>query len=172
MTKSPTFTLPDMPVCEAIRQCRPTMTLCAICTRLSILVPSPMMVSRVEPRSIVRICTDFDVVLDDDAARLRDFLMALRTGQIAKAVLTDARARIDDDAIANQGMQDCSAGANRTVAPDADIRPDHRACSNHSAGADLGVRPDDSERIEGYAGFETRRGMDMSVDAAPALPEQ
>src|SRR5208282_1194574 len=53
MTKSPTFTLPDMPVCEAIRQCRPIETLCAICTRLSILVPSPMMVSRVEPRSIV-----------------------------------------------------------------------------------------------------------------------
>ena len=42
-----------MPVCEAIRQWRPTETLCAICTRLSIFVPSPMTVSRVEPRSIV-----------------------------------------------------------------------------------------------------------------------
>ena len=49
---------------------------------------------------------DFDVVLDDDAAGLRDFLMALRRRQIAKAVLADAGASMDDDAIADQGMRD------------------------------------------------------------------
>src|SRR5271156_2843574 len=55
ITKSPTSELPDMPTCPAIKQCRPMRTLCAICTRLSILVPSPMTVSRVEPRSIVQL---------------------------------------------------------------------------------------------------------------------
>ena len=50
---SPTVTLPDMPTCETIRQCRPIETLCPICTRLSILVPSPMTVSRVAPRSML-----------------------------------------------------------------------------------------------------------------------
>src|SRR5580704_10380055 len=53
VTKSPTVTLPAMPVCAAIRQCRPMLTLWAICTRLSILLPSPIIVSRIEPRSMV-----------------------------------------------------------------------------------------------------------------------
>ena len=38
-----------MPTCETIRQFLPMETLCPICTRLSILVPSPMIVSRVAP---------------------------------------------------------------------------------------------------------------------------
>src|ERR1700728_562623 len=35
-----------------------------------------------------RVGADFHVVLNDDAAGLRDFLMAARTGEIAEAILT------------------------------------------------------------------------------------
>ena len=45
---------------------------------------------------------DFHVVLNDDAAGLRDFLMALRARQIAEAVLPDAGTGMDDHAIADQ----------------------------------------------------------------------
>ena len=69
-----------------------------------------------------RVGADLDVVLDDDAARLRDFLMALRTWQIAEAVLADTSAGMDDHAIPDQRMQHRGAGADRAVASDADIR--------------------------------------------------
>ena len=48
---------------------------------------------------------DLDVILNDDPAGLRNFLMASRRRQIAEAVLADARAGMDDHAIADQGMQ-------------------------------------------------------------------
>src|SRR3989344_2892768 len=50
---SPIATLPEMPVWAAMTQFRPTRTLWAICTRLSILVFSPIAVSSNAPRSIV-----------------------------------------------------------------------------------------------------------------------
>src|SRR5262249_6669271 len=53
MTRSSITTLPEMPHCETMMQWRPIITLCPICTRLSILVPSPMTVSRMPPRSMV-----------------------------------------------------------------------------------------------------------------------
>ena len=61
---------------------------------------------------------DLDVVLNDDAASLRDFLMPLRTRKIAEPVLTDARAGMNDDAIADQGAEHRGAGADRAVASD------------------------------------------------------
>ena len=42
-TKSPSSAEPAMPLWATITQCRPMTTLWAICTRLSIFVPSPMM---------------------------------------------------------------------------------------------------------------------------------
>ena len=52
-------------------------TLCAICTRLSIFVPSPMTVSPKAPRSIVTAGADFHFVLHDHAAELRNLDVAL-----------------------------------------------------------------------------------------------
>ena len=74
----PIVTLPEMPICATITQCRPIATLWAIWTRLSILVPSPITVSRLAPRSIVRVGADLDIVLDDDAADLRHLDVACR----------------------------------------------------------------------------------------------
>ena len=70
-----------------------------------------------------RVGADFHVVLDDDAPGLRNFLMPLRTRQIAEAVLADTGAGMDDDAIADQRVQDRGAGADRAVASDATPGP-------------------------------------------------
>jgi hypothetical protein len=45
--------LPEIPTCATMMQWRPTITLCPICTRLSILLPSPMRVLSVVARSMV-----------------------------------------------------------------------------------------------------------------------
>src|SRR5712672_730125 len=52
-TLSPIVRLPASPIWAASRQCRPIVTLWPIWTWLSILVPSPMTVSRRLPRSMV-----------------------------------------------------------------------------------------------------------------------
>ena len=69
---------------------------------------------------------DLDVVLDDDAADLRHLRDARAApGTIAEAVLADARAGMDDDAVADQRMHQRGAGADRAVAADAHAGPDH-----------------------------------------------
>src|SRR5690606_34570285 len=50
---SPTVVLPEIPTWEIRITCRPIRSLCPTCTRLSILVPSPIIVLPIEPRSIV-----------------------------------------------------------------------------------------------------------------------
>ncbi len=160
-----------MPTWAAIKQCRPIETLCAIWTRLSILVPSPIVVSRVAAAIDRRVGADLDIVLDDDAAGLRNLLMALRTWQIAETVLADAGAGMDDHAIADQRMQDRGAGTDRAAAPDADIRTDNRAGRDQRAGADFGARSDDRHRIDGDAGFEARGWMHLRRRGArPVVP--
>src|SRR6202171_4983322 len=73
-----------------------------------------------------RIGADLHVVLDDDAAGLRNLLMSPRARQIAEAVLPDTDTRMDDDAIADQGMLDRRAGADGAVAADGGGRADPR----------------------------------------------
>ena len=53
-----------------------------------------------------RVGSDFDVVLNDGPSGLRDFLVSLRRPQIAEPVLPDADAGMDDDAVADQCIQD------------------------------------------------------------------
>ena len=62
--------------------------------RLSILVPSPMIVSLSAPRSIGScVGADLDVVLDDDTADLRHFQVAGGAHGETEAVLADAERR-------------------------------------------------------------------------------
>ena len=49
---SPTVVEPEMPTCETMKPLRPICTLCPICARLSILVPSPMRVTSSTARSM------------------------------------------------------------------------------------------------------------------------
>ena len=52
---------------------------------------------------------DLDVVLDDDPADLRHFQVAARAHCEAEAVLPDAHAGMDNDAVADQRVGDCCA---------------------------------------------------------------
>ncbi len=77
--------------------------------------------------------TDLDVVLDDHTPDLRDFEVAIGAHEIAEAVLPDAAARMNDDAVADQRVEDRRAGADRAVAPDMHARSDDRGRADHRA---------------------------------------
>ena len=104
-------TLPEIPTCPARMQCRPIVTLWPIWTRLSILLPSPITVSRMLPRSIVVLAPISTSSWMMTRPTCGIFCVALRAGNIAVAVLADPHAGMDDDAVADQRMGDRGAGA-------------------------------------------------------------
>jgi hypothetical protein len=115
---------------------------------------------------------DLDVILDDDAAGLRNFLMTPPRRQKAKSVLADADAGMDNDAVADQGVKDRRMRADGAVPADANVRPDHRARANQGAASDLGARADHRERIDDHIGFEARGRIDLRARRAPDGAEQ
>lgn len=54
---------------------------------------------------------DLDIVADDDIAELRHLQMTVRACDESKAVLSNLRARMDDDPIADCRVSDDDAGA-------------------------------------------------------------
>ena len=124
-----------MPTCATITQCLPMVTLWAICTRLSIFVPSPISVSRPLPRSM-RVGADLDVVADDHAPELRHLEMALRPHREAEPILPDAHAGVEDDPVTEHYVRQAHMGGDRAVPTDA------HTLSNHAAGADPRARSD------------------------------
>ena len=106
---------------------------------------------------------DFHIVLDDDAADLRDFKTASAAHHEAKAILADLAAAMNDDPIADQGVADRGAGADRAVAADPDLGTDHAVGAYHRAGADLGARPDDRAGFQRDAAFQARGRMHMGA---------
>src|ERR1700761_2422954 len=83
---------------------------------------------------------DLDIILDDDAPGLRNFLMPFRTRQITETVLTDASARMNDDTVADQNVCDRCASPDRAVAPNTDVGADNGAGSDQRPCADFGSR--------------------------------
>src|SRR5262245_30873676 len=71
---------------------------------------------------------DFHVIVDDHPADLGDLEMTLRPHGKAKAVLADAHARVQDHAVADDGVRQ------------ADPRSDVAALAHHDAVADEGTR--------------------------------
>ena len=116
---------------------------------------------------------DLDVVLDDDAADLRDLAVAARAQQIAEAVLTDAAAGMDDDAVADQRVDDGRARADRR-SRGRSARPgrSRQSGADHGAGADLGARTDHRAGIDRDAAFEPRRRMHQRARRDAARLEQ
>ena len=81
------------------------VTLCAICTRLSILVPAAN--DRRPKRAPVNrhVGPDFHVVVDDDQADLRHFAMDARVKHVAESIRADHRPGMNADALANLGQR-------------------------------------------------------------------
>src|SRR5579863_9155874 len=101
--------------------------------------------------------TDLDAVLDDDTAGLRNLQLRGVFG-IAKTVLTDPAAGMNDHAIADQRVRDRATGADPAVAADRDVRTDHRVGGDQSPCTDFDARSDDGSGIDGDIAFELGRG--------------
>src|SRR5262249_55039355 len=71
-----------------------------------------------------RVGADLDGVLDDHAPRLRDLDRFALARKKAESVLTDPAARMDDDAVSDQGVHDRGTGPDRAMPADAHARPD------------------------------------------------
>src|SRR6185369_16861547 len=80
--------------------------------------------------------SDFDVVLDDNAANLRHFKMSLSPHHKAEPVLPYVASRMYNDLVANEGVADHRIGADRTITADPHSGADHRICSNDRSAAD------------------------------------
>ncbi len=108
-------------------------------------------------------CADFHIVLDDDAPDLRDLEIAFAVHHEAEAILPNLAAGMNDDPIADQGIADRSAGADRAIASDPDFGADHAVGTYHGTGADLGARPDDRAGFQRDAVFQARSRMHMDA---------
>ena len=117
-------------------QCRPIVQLWPICTRLSILVPSPITVSPLPPRSIVVLAPISTLSWMMTRPSCGTLTWPLGARLVAKAVLPDVAAGVHDDAVADQRMHDRGARPDRAVAADLHVRPDHRVGADHGARAD------------------------------------
>ena len=161
---------PEIPACATITQWRPIITLWPICTRLSILVPSPITVSRCAPRSIVRVGADLDIVLDDDAADLRHFEVPSRPHGEAETVLSDPHAGMDDDAVADQ--RNCTDACG----PTEQLRPMRTSGPITALGpilvpvADFRARTDDRAGIDHDAIFERASAWTLAPGDMPLAP--
>ena len=121
--------------------------------------------------------TDLDVVLDNDAAELRNLDQAALARDEAEAVLADARPGVDRDTVADERVQDARARPHRALAADTDARTDHGIRPDHRAAADFGVRPDDGTRVGDNAVLEPRvrmhggAGVDTARTEGRARPQ-
>ncbi len=142
-------------------QHRPMRTLWAICTQIVDL--RVLADHGVGQRAAVDggVGADLHIVLDDDAPDLRDLFRSLIAENIAEAVLADAGAAVDEDAIADERVQDAGAGADEAVAADP------------AAGADDGVGRDYGSAADGGAAADRPRPASTvapgSSVASPAI---
>ena len=67
---------------------------------------------------------DFHVVVNDDAAELRNFKMSFRVGKISEAVLANPAAGVEDHTVTDDGMDDRRTRSDRAIAADAYVRTD------------------------------------------------
>ena len=91
------------------------------------------------------------------------FEIAFAVHHEAEAILADPAAGMNDDPIADQGIADRRARADRAVAPDAHLGADHAVCAYHGTGADLGAWPDDRAGLQHDAVFQARGWMHVGA---------
>src|SRR4029079_10636613 len=98
--------------------------------------------------------TDLDIVLHDDAAELRHLDVTARAKLIAKSVVADLAASVDDHVVANQRVHDRGIRTDRAVPADLHVGPDHRVGTDYRPRTDACVRPNHRTRIDGDAVFD------------------
>src|SRR3954454_4815393 len=118
-----------------------------------------------------RIGADLDVVLDDDAPDLRHLAVTAPAHGEAETVLPGLHPGVQDDAIADKGVEQGHVRPDRATPADPHLRPDHGLRADHRAGANLGVRADDHAGIDDHAMFEPGRRMDRGAGRDPARAE-
>jgi len=115
---------------------------------------------------------NFDLILDNHAPGLRNFLMAVPGRQKTEAVLADAHARMDDHAVSDQCMKNRAMRPDRALPSDANVLADHGSRPNERARADLSARSDHRERLDDNACFKARSGIDLGARCVPGHAEQ
>ena len=137
-----------MPTCATMMQQRPSTTLCPICTRLSSREPAPITVSPAEPRSTVLLAP----ISTSSCSSTRPSCGTVRNPRTgdrkAEAFLSDPRAGIDIDPVAENRMTDAGMRADPAVAAEHDAAADHRGRTDAAAGADFGTGLDDTKRTD------------------------
>src|SRR5580704_1042464 len=108
-------------------------------------------------------CTDLNVVLNDHAPNLRHLDMARGAHHVAKSVLANADARVNDHPITDQGVNDGTADPDRTITANPDRGPDDSGRTDQGSRPDLRARPNDGTRIDGDTTFQPCRGMDKGA---------
>src|SRR5690606_14297302 len=83
---------------------------------------------------------DLDIVLDDHPASLRHFEMPLGAHGEAEAVLPDPDPGVENDAIADEGMNEGGVRPYRAVTADPDIGANDGIGGDDGTGPDLGPR--------------------------------
>src|SRR5690348_7063234 len=101
---------------------------------------------------------DFHIVLDNDRADLRNFLVLRPVPPIAKTVRPQDAAGMDDHALADrEAFAECNVGEQLAVIADGDIVADINAGVQDAAGADAGALADEDERADGDISLQRRR---------------
>ena len=111
---------------------------------------------------------DFDIIADNHTPQLRDLDMAARARGKAEAVLTDAHAGIERDAVADQAMADGDVGRDHTVAADHDAGADDRIMTDLRAGADFRTGLDHGVMTNRHFLSSTAEGSITALAAIPA----
>src|SRR5882724_13410279 len=120
-----------------------------------------------------RSCPDLHLILDQNAASLRDLQMAFRAKENEPiAVLSDAAAGMDEDLIADQRELDGRSCADVAIPPDPDIGGNQCTRADDCPCPDRNIRTDHSQWIDNHAVFQVRRRVDNrgGRDAGAADP--
>ena len=160
-----------MPTCAASSTRRPTETPCAMCTRLSILVPARIRVSPIAGTIDRRVGANLHVVLDDDVGVLRDLQMrSVGLLDEAEAIAADHRAVLQRSTRwprTTRSRIDTCAWSTQS-SPMRAPRADHDVGVDDGARADGRARPDRDERTDRHVLSERGiRGDGAQRDRCP-----
>ncbi len=160
-----------MPACPQRSECSPTMTLCPICTRLSILVPRPMTVSPSVARSIAALAP----ISTSSSSRTIPTCGILRCDaavpDVSEPVRADDGARLQDAARPDPApVENRGVGVQEAVLPDGGILAHEGAGREHRARADAGAGGDRGPGSHRDAGPEPRGPVHEGAPLDAGLP--